>query len=356
MQGHRHQPPPRRPGRPRRASGSHGTQRRSGFADRACQNQPDLARATSAERQTLYEITYGNPLLLRWTVGQLGRQGSQCYTVAEACEYLKHAPKNNDPLEYIFGDLLDTFTDSETAVLAALTHFTQPAKVKWIADVAGIAERQAETALEDLAGRALLVGDPTAQSYLLPPLATHFLRARRPEAVTQTGDRLTNRVYALALENGYKEYDRFPALEAEWPTITAALPNILKGYHDSLQIFCDAIFDFLNFSGRWDEWLWLSQQAEIKAIKIKNFEEAGRRAYDVGYIYYLRGQADEVLACANRIENHSKAINGWRWAKFYSLRLRVQGLRLQKDFSAAIITQRQLMELKRAIFPDDKYS
>jgi hypothetical protein len=46
--------------------------------------------------------------------------------VAEACEYLKNAPPENDPLEYIFGDLLDTFTPSETAVLAALTHFTSP--------------------------------------------------------------------------------------------------------------------------------------------------------------------------------------------------------------------------------------
>lgn len=42
--------------------------------------------------------------------------------MAEACEYLKNAPKDNDPLEYIFGDLLDTFSASETAVLAALTH------------------------------------------------------------------------------------------------------------------------------------------------------------------------------------------------------------------------------------------
>ena len=54
---------------------------------------------------------------------------------------------------------------SETAVLAALTHFTQPASVKWIADLASLAERQAETALDDLADRALLVSDPPAQTF-----------------------------------------------------------------------------------------------------------------------------------------------------------------------------------------------
>src|SRR5205085_11371881 len=99
----------------------------------------------------------GNPLLIRWTVGQLGREGSHCRTIAEACTFLRAAPKGNDPLEYIFGDLLDTFTESEIAVLAALVHFTQPAKVNWIADVAGIAEQAARTALEDLTDRALLL-------------------------------------------------------------------------------------------------------------------------------------------------------------------------------------------------------
>src|SRR5439155_11746743 len=142
---------------------------------------------------------------------------------AEACDYVQHAPPGNDPLDYIFGDLLDTFTSSETAVLAALTHFTQPAQVKWIADVAQLAAPQAQTALEDLADRALLVGDPAAQAFTLPQLTTQFLRAKRPEAVAQSGDRLADRAYTLALEHGYEEYDRFTTLEAEWPTLAAAL-------------------------------------------------------------------------------------------------------------------------------------
>ena len=122
------------------------------------QNNRHLTRATERERQDLYEITNGNPLLIKWTAGQLGR--GHCRTVAEACAFLRAAPKDNDPLEFIFGDLLETFTESETAVLAALTHFTQPAQVKWLADMAGLAEREAQTALEDLADRALLVADP----------------------------------------------------------------------------------------------------------------------------------------------------------------------------------------------------
>ena len=154
---------------------------------------------------------------------------------AEACDYVQHAPPGNDPLNYIFGDLLDTFTPSETAVLAALTHFTQPAQVQWIADVAQLAAPQAQTALEDLADRALLVSDPAAQAFTLPPLAAQFLRAKRPEAVAQSGDRLADRAYALALEHGYEEYDRFPTLEAEWPTLAAALPRFVQGENERLQ-------------------------------------------------------------------------------------------------------------------------
>lgn len=108
-----------------------------------------LSRADNKERENLYEMSGGNPLLIKWVAGQLGREGSRCRTIAEACEFMKVAPNENDPLEFIFGDLLDTFTESETAVLAALTHFTLPAKVEWIADLAGLARVAAETALED---------------------------------------------------------------------------------------------------------------------------------------------------------------------------------------------------------------
>ena len=172
-------------------------------------------RATSEqERGDLYEITNGNPLLIRWMMGQLGRAASRCRTVTDAYTFLKSAPAENDPLEYIFGDLLDTFTASETAVLAALAHFTQPAKAKWIADVASIAEPVARTALEDLTDRALLISDPESQEFSLPPLATTFLRRKRPEIITETGGRLTDRVYAMVLEYGNARHERFPALES----------------------------------------------------------------------------------------------------------------------------------------------
>jgi hypothetical protein len=216
--------------------------------DELAKNNFRLRRTPAAEREELYAITHGNPLLIRWLAGQLGRPGSQCRTVADACAFLENAPPDNDPLEYIFGDLLDTIKPAEAAVLTALVHFNQPAPVKWIAAVADLAEPAAHTALEDLTDRALLVGDEALESFLLPPLAATFLRRKRPEAVGQTGGRLTDSAYALALENGYQKYDRFPALEAAWPALAGALPLLAQGAdardNERLQTVCDCPQNF----------------------------------------------------------------------------------------------------------------
>lgn len=313
-----------------------------------------LARTSDAERQQLYEVTHGNPLLIEWIAGQLGRKESQCRTISDACKFIEATPQDNDPLEYIFGDLLDTFTETETAVLATLSHFTLPAKVKWIADVSDISEPAAQTALEDLADRALLVTDVKAEEYLLPPLVAAFLRRERPEVITKAGKRLTDHVYALALENGSRNYERFSALEAEWPTVASALPLFLQDDNRRLQRLCEALSNFMSFSGRWDEWLTLSLQAEEKALVAKDTNNASWRAFDTGYIYLLRGQAVEVLACASRTEAHS-AHAGWR-QKAAARRLRGLGHKLEKNYSAAIAALSEALDINYVHAPESRHT
>ncbi|HYP27228.1 MAG TPA: tetratricopeptide repeat protein [Blastocatellia bacterium] len=309
-------------------------------------NNRHLARASETERHDLYAMTNGNPLLIKWVASQMGREGSQCRTIAEACEFMKSAPKDNDPLEYIFGDLLDTFTANETAVLAALTHFTQPAKVEWIAELAGLSRPAAQTALEDLADRALLVSDEATESFFLPPLAAVFLRRKRPEAVAATGNRLTNHVYALVMENGYQKHERFPNLENDWPTIAAALPLFLQGENARLQRFCDAMFTFLYFSGHLDELTSLSQKAEEKALAAGDFQNAGWRAYQLGCSYYWRGQVSDVLICATRCEELWQKAAATR-QKATAIRLRGLGHRLEKKYPAAITAFQEALALHR---------
>jgi tetratricopeptide (TPR) repeat protein len=308
---------------------------------------PRLARASQKEREDLYEITQGNPLFIRWIAGQLGRDGSQCRTIAEACAFIDKAPKGNDPLEYIFGDLLETFTADETKVLAALTYFIQPAKLAWIAQMTDLPARAAETALEDLTDRSIL----PAQTYFLPPLTAKFIRTRRPEAVTQTGDALTDRAYALAMQHGgYTNYEGFHTLDAEWDFISAALPRLLTGDSDRLHTVSRELSPFLNFTGRWDDRLWLSEQAEVRNLAYSNKENAGWQAYRAGWVYYLRKQPAEVLACATRAAEH------WQDStprnKATAIYLRGIGHELNKDYPAAIVAYHEMLEICRSISPE----
>ena len=317
------------------------------------ERNPRLARASQQEREHLYEATQGNPLLIHWIAGQLGREGSQCRTIAEACAFIEQAPPGNDPLEYIFGDLLETCTENETRVLAALTHFTQPVRPQWIAQMTGLPERAAETALEDLTDRSILISDPESHAFFLPPLTAKFIRTRRPEAVAQTGDALTDRAYALAMQyGGDTNYEGFRTLDTEWDLLAAALPRLLTGDNVRLQAVCRQLNQFLDFTGRWDDWLWLSEQAEARALAAGDNEHAGWRAYQAGWVYSLRGQADEVLACAARAAEH------WQDSapreKAIAIQLRGLGYRLKKDYPAAIAAYREALEIDRAISPESQ--
>lgn len=306
-----------------------------------------LRKATEEEQDMLYGVTNGNPLLLRWTAGQLGRQGSQCRTVADACAFLENAPKGNDPLEYVFGDLLDTFTPNETAVLAALAHFSHPAPVEQLAAVAGIAEQVSRTALEDLNDRALLVGDEEGEKFLLPKLAAGFIRRKRAEQMAESSCRLCDHAFVLALENGYDQHDRFPKLETQWPLLAAALPCFVQGENDRLQRVCLALDTFLHFSGRWDDWLTLCQQGEEKAVAAKDSHNAGWRAYHAGWVYYLRGQVNKVLACADRCTGHWAEAGALERAT--AIQLCGLGHRLEKDYPASLTAYQKVLAFFQTI-------
>ncbi|WP_335617720.1 tetratricopeptide repeat protein [Chlorobaculum limnaeum] len=213
-------------------------------------------------------------------------------------------------------------------------------------------ERAAETALEDLTDRAILISGLESQTYYLPPLAAQFIKARRPEAVSKTGIALVNGAYALAMKYGgqSKDYEKFPILEAEWEFISAALPRLLEGDNDRLQAVCEQIFYLLYFSGRLDELLWLYQQSEVRALAANNQERAGWCAYRAGGAYLLRKQYDKVLLCANRVAEY------WQESslrcKAIAISLRGQAHELSKNYPEAIVAYRESLEIVRSISPE----
>ena len=319
-----------------------------------------IARLTQEERDRLYAETGGNPLLLTWTAGQLGRTTGRCRTVAEAVERLQEAHRlqkvneKNDPLDFVFGDLVETFTADETVVLAALVHFARPASIEWLLPLTCLSPQAVETALDGLRDRALLIEDDQAATWLLPSLASRFLRHTRPEAVVLSGERLADQAYALAVENGYREYARFPALEAAWPQVSAALPVLIAGDNQRLQTVTEALFKFLDFSGYWDDLIALCTAAEAKAERAGDFKSAGGAAYDAGLCYFKRGQAADVLACANRAATHWKAARAGARDRALAERLLGLGHKLAGDYPAAVKVFNRTLDFWRHFSPKSR--
>ena len=223
-----------------------------------------------------------------------------CADTADALAHLRSCPDKNDALGFIFGVLVDSLAPEDVALLAALSHPGQPIRLEDVCAISGVVGAGALARLKTLRNQSLVTSDVAFARFALVPMVADFLRKKESKAVAETGDRLEKRAYALIVGNGYEEHDRTEMLDAAWSSVAPALPRFLAGPNALLQTVCDALVDFLNFTGRWDEWLTLIEQAEGKAVAAADHAKAGWRAYDAGYVHSLRGQAEAVLACAER--------------------------------------------------------
>lgn len=308
-------------------------------------NNKRLAGSLESEWRILYDETGGNPLLLRWVTGQLGL--GRCKTIGDAVERLRHPEAKNNPLEFIFGDLLDTFTKNETKVLASLTHFSSPIQVKFIAELSDINLNAAQGALSDLSSRALTIPDKEERSFVLVPMVADFLRRKRQNLVSATGDRLEACAYKLVIENGQENFECFQNLDEAWSFIAAALPLFIGGKNDRLQVVCNALGPFLDFTGRWDERLSLEKHAEKVAVSFGDFHFAGWRAYFSGWVYHLQGISSEVLVCADLAESHWHKSEASDRLMAFATRLRGLGHKLDGNYLEAISAFDEAIELWR---------
>jgi tetratricopeptide (TPR) repeat protein len=316
------------------------------------ENNSVLQRTSEAERLLLYRETGGNPLLLRWTAGQIGR--GNCVTIEDAIEYLRSCPIGNDPLEFIFGDLVENFSEAETRILCALTFFSLPARVEHIIELTNFTETETDQVLRSLTNRSLVVPSDELTTFTLVPLVADFLRKKKPTVMVEMSSRLESQAYALVVENGYETHERFPVIDAAWPIVAAALPCFLAGPNLQLQTVCQALFQPCNYSGRYDESLALNKDAESRAVLAKDFLSAGYRAYHMGWVLHLRGQSAEVLACANRAQEHWRAARAGTREMGNAINLRGLGHRLAKNYPDAIAAHREAAELWRSLESESK--
>lgn len=315
-------------------------------------HNPTLARSTVAERLGLYQQTSGKPLLLRWTAGQVGR--GHCLTVPDAIAFLRSCPAGNDPLAFIFGDLVGDFSEAETRALCTLSHFSLPAKAVHIAELNNLTEAQADQVLRGLVNRSLVVPNDELTSFKLVPLVVDFLRSHRPEVLEMARDGVQQQAYALVVENGYQKHNRFPQLDAAWPTLAAALPLWQRGPNPRLQTVCAALDTFLEFSGRWDEWLALSLAAEQGALAEGDGRNAGWRAHQAGGVHFLRQQAADVLACADRAQAHWQSAQAGVHEQATAIRLRGVGHELANKRPDALAAYQEALALWRGLDPNSE--
>jgi tetratricopeptide (TPR) repeat protein len=303
------------------------------LADIARDN-PALAAAPEPDRLRLITETGGNTLLLTWTAWQVGSGYST--TIADALAHLRSCPQGNDPLEFIFGDLLARFTPEEERIVATLSYPTEPIPVTAIAEISGVDEPTTRRALKLLTNRSIVVPQEGEEKYALVPMAAEFVRHARREVVRQMGEQLADRAFTLVIENGCEKHDRFPILKADWPTVAPALPIFIAGDNSTLQTVCDALHDFFNYNGFWDECFALSRKAESAAIAAEDFFNAGWRAYEVACIYDFRKDAHAVLKEAARVQDHWKRADIAKREIAISHSLFGRGHRLTGNYPAAI--------------------
>ena len=169
--------------------------------------------------------------------------------------------------------------------------------------------------------------------------------------MTQTGDALTNRAYALAMQyGGETNYEGFRTLDAEWDFISAALPRLLTGDNDRLQSVCHRLVlsstsleDGMNGYGSLNK-----PKRAPSPLTTKGAQAGGHTTRDTLTTFATnppkgwRAPPDPLNIGRTPIASLKAA----------AIELRGTGHRLQEDYPAAIAAYCEALELFRSISPE----
>ena len=261
-----------------------------------------LSQGTDDETIRLCEATDGHPLRIRLITGQLGR--GHFPTVAAALQILNTIPHDQEPEEVIFRHILESLNEQDKRILLALSCFPGNVEGKYVAQLASVEPQEVYNFLRATSANALATSDPAGERFALLPMLADFLRGNPPKILTDLSSQLKRTAHELIDKNGRQNYSEFGKLEDSWPLIAAALPIFLTGENRELQEICDWLHVFLDFQGHWDEWLYLNQKAEERAVNSGDYVEAGWRALQAGRVFRLRHEADCVFDSVASARKH----------------------------------------------------
>jgi tetratricopeptide (TPR) repeat protein len=281
----------------------------------------ELRRVGGTEQRALYDATGGNPLALDWTLGLIAQKN---YSFGTALGRLRDAGKSSDLYGFLFADALQALTETDLALLSALSAFFAPATIGALADITEQSPTEVRMGLERLAMLSL-VNDLEREYYALHPLTRAYARANLEGRATLTDisipqldpaiRRQTLRYwvnyaqrYGGSDKDAYKTFDK---LEVEWPTLEG-VANLLwemSGLPEALQDreaaqmaidLQDALRRFLDFRGYWDERIRLSEWCYQAGQALEQWRDAGWGAYNVAWVHFHRKETDRAKIWADR--------------------------------------------------------
>jgi tetratricopeptide (TPR) repeat protein len=274
-----------------------------------------LRRASEAKWRELFNETGGSPLALIWT---LGLMRAKALSFDRALEMLRHGANSESPLqEFIYQEARKELGAQEVATLNALSFFVPSASFEALMNVADLTSTALETVLERLNALALVDILPGEERYSLHPLTRAYVR---DELVADAANaRATGMRFACYWVDFAKKYGgrsenyvTFNRLEAEWSNLQATsnwlweTANVKDGSVEDNEAaklvneLADAMNQFLWFGGRWDERVQLSANAYETAHSLKNWSNAGWRAYEVAWILYSRSRTNDAKLWTDR--------------------------------------------------------
>jgi hypothetical protein len=272
-----------------------------------------LRRVGEARWRELFNETGGSPLALIWT---LGLMRAKALSFDRALEMLRQGANRESPLqEFIYKEARKDLGAQEVAALNALSFFVPSASFEALMNVANLTRTALETVLERLNALALVDILPGEERYSLHPLTRGYIRAELlADAATErsTGMRFARYWVDFAKKYGGSSYKTYNRLEVEWPNLqavanylweTANVKNEIVEDEETTKLvndLADALRQFLWFGGRWDERIQLSAWAYETARALKDWNNAGWRAYDVAEIHYMRVRIDEATVWVDR--------------------------------------------------------
>ncbi|MDO9301609.1 MAG: tetratricopeptide repeat protein [Anaerolineales bacterium] len=261
-----------------------------------------------ARWQELYYETNGSPLALVHILGLMRVRASLAFDSALAMLQGNH---DSDLQNFVFQEANKELTENDKAALGSLSFFTPSATFDAWMQVARLSRNALETTIDRLSALSLVDVLAGEERYALHPLTRAFVRNELlidANVAHEMGMRFAQYWldYAIQYTVGYKGYQTFDRLEEQWSNLEAAVTWILQAIDEyglaleavkesdmALQ-FARRLARFMEYSGRWEEFIQLGSHTYEIASTIGDRKQAGWQAYRVAWILFKQGSTENA--------------------------------------------------------------